>query len=331
MTDISITYTWDKVDGASYYLLYMSNRTAPRAVFSNEITIDGLTFATVYDARVSAFRRGQEGAQSELLTQKTLLPAPTISRFLFGETYINGTAVDLPSVTNCRIYRKGESTALLTGTVTAGVLRIYVLNNANILAGEQYDIRAIDGSPNSSASQVGMATTITAEKAKITLNPVSSVTGVVSGTTEKSGQVRVTVDGVAKTVLTADATGNYAGNISGIISGSLALVETKVGSIYPSSATYSVPAPVGAPATPTNLAVSAITQTTATLSWTASAGAASYKLYQNGYTTVWKTTTATSYALTGTAGSTWTYQVAATNANGDSLRTEKVTVTYLGG
>ncbi|MBC1290483.1 hypothetical protein HB824_01235 [Listeria booriae] len=234
MTDISITYTWDKVDGASYYLLYMSNRTAPRAVFSNEITIDGLTFATVYDARVSAFRRGQEGAQSELLTQKTLLPAPTISRFLFGETYINGTAVDLPSVTNCRIYRKGESTALLTGTVTAGVLRIYVLNNANIVADGQYDVRAIDGSPNVPTSVVGMPTTITAEKAKITLNPVVASSGVVSGTTENNGQVRISVDGVNKTVFTASATGAYSGSISGMVAGSVVKAEAKVGSIFPS-------------------------------------------------------------------------------------------------
>ncbi|WP_149023670.1 polysaccharide deacetylase family protein [Listeria rocourtiae] len=236
VTDTAITYAWDEVDGANYYLLYMSNRTAPRAVFSNEITIEGLSFSTVYTARVSAFRRGQEGAQSEELSQKTLLPAPTISRFLYGESYVNGTSVNLPSVTNCKLYRKGESTALLTGTITSGVLRIYVLNNVNIVAGAQYDIRAIDGNPNQATSVPGMATTITAELAKLELNAVTSSARIVSGKTEPNGFVRLTVDNVARTVPQADADGNFSITSSAINANSLIKVETKVGSIYPTHA-----------------------------------------------------------------------------------------------
>lgn len=236
VTDVSITYTWDEVAGVNYYLLYMSNRTTPRAVFTNEVTIDGLNFRTIYTARISAFRQGQEGAKSGEVSQKTLLPAPVIARFLYGETYITGTSIDSPTVTNCRIYRKGESTALATGTITAGVLRIYVSGNANIVAGAQYDIRALDGSASGSNTIPGMITTITAELAKITLNPVVASQGTVSGTTENSGQVRVSVNGVNKTVFTANATGAYSGAISGITVGATVKAETKVGSIYPSYA-----------------------------------------------------------------------------------------------
>ncbi|MBC2163417.1 fibronectin type III domain-containing protein [Listeria booriae] len=191
-------------------------------------------------------------------------------------------------------------------------------------------VRVLDGKSSGDPTAIeGMPAIVPIELPKLTVNPVSSVTGIVSGTTENNGQVRVSVDGTAKTVLTAGETGNYSGNISGIISGSSVFVEAKVGTAYPASVTVTVPAPPGAPPTPTNLAVSAVTSTTATLSWNASAGATSYKIFQNGYTTVWKTTTAPSYALTGAAGTTWTYQVSAVNANGDSLRTDKVTVTYL--
>lgn len=235
-TDTTITYTWDEVAGVNYYLLYMSNRTTPRAVFTNEVTIDGLAFRTTYTARVSAFRRGQEGAKSGEVSQKTLLPAPVIARFLLGETYITGTSIDEAGVTNCRIYRKGESVALLTGTITAGVLRIYVAGNVNIVGGAQYDIRAIDGNPNQSTSVPGMITTITAELAKITLNPVVASAGTVSGTTENNGQVRISVNGVNKNVFTASATGAYSGAISGITVGATVKAESKVGSIYPSYA-----------------------------------------------------------------------------------------------
>lgn len=193
----------------------------------------GLTQKTYYSVTVSAVDRTLEGERSDSVTQKTLLSAPYIARFLYGETYINGTSLDDPAVTNCRIYRKGETTALLTGTIVAGVLRIYVLGNVNIIAGNQYDIRALDGNPNAGAI-AGMVTTITAELAKITLNPVVASAGTVSGTTENNGQVRISVDGVAKTVFTASATGTYSGAISGITVGATVKAETKVGSIYPS-------------------------------------------------------------------------------------------------
>ncbi|RQW65790.1 hypothetical protein DUK53_14330 [Listeria sp. SHR_NRA_18] len=181
----------------------------------------------------SVTKYGLESEKTVIVSQKTLLPAPVIARFLYGETYINGTSVNDVNVTNCRLYRKGESIALLTGTITAGVLRIYVLGNVNIIAGAQYDIRALDGNPNLPATVPGMITTITAEIAKVTLNNIVASSGVVSGTTEKNGQVRISVDGVNKTVLTAGATGIFSGNISGIVVGSVVKAEAKVGAIYP--------------------------------------------------------------------------------------------------
>ncbi|KGL45681.1 Uncharacterised protein [Listeria newyorkensis] len=157
-----------------------------------------------------------------------------VNRFLYGEGYVNGQTVSAANVTNCRLYRKGETSAILTGTVVDGVARIYVLNNPNIIKGEQYDVRAIEGVPNAPDSILGMITTITAEIAKITLNPVVASVGTVSGTTENNGQVRISVDGVNKTTFTANANGEYSGAVSGINVGSTVKAEAKVGSIYPS-------------------------------------------------------------------------------------------------
>lgn len=212
----------------------MSGETRARRFDSNQAIVIDLVYDTVYSASVSAVNGVIEGDSSNVVTQKTLLPKPMVSRFLYGESYINGTAVNASNVTNCRLYRKGETTALLTGTITAGVLRIYVLGNANIIPGNQYDIRAIDGNPNLPTSVPGMPATITAEVAKITLNNVVASSGVVSGTTENNSQVRISVDGVNKTVFTASATGAYSGSISGMVVGSVVKAEAKVGTIYPS-------------------------------------------------------------------------------------------------
>ncbi len=89
--------------------------------------------------------------------------------------------------------------------------------------------------------------------------------------------------------------------------GARASLASSLGCIAPTTTTCSTPA---------NIAAASITQTGATISWTAATGAASYSLQYklstaSAYTTV--TTTSTSYTLTGlTAGVTYNYQVATT-------------------
>ncbi|MGE0088836.1 MAG: GEVED domain-containing protein [Bacteroidales bacterium] len=74
-----------------------------------------------------------------------------------------------------------------------------------------------------------------------------------------------------------------------------------------------------APTAPTNLAAASITQTTFTLSWTASTdnvGVTGYEIYQNG--TLKGTSTTTSYSVTGlTAATTYSFTVKAKDAAGN--------------
>ncbi len=91
--------------------------------------------------------------------------------------------------------------------------------------------------------------------------------------------------------------------------GSRASLAASLGCIAPTVTTCS---------TPTNIAATSITQTGATISWTAATGASSYKVQYKlstatTYTTV--TATTTSFVLTGlTAGATYNYNVATTCA-----------------
>lgn len=195
--------------------------------------MNGLVTRSFYSASVSATDGFTEGGKTNTISQKTSLPTPVMERFIYGGSNMIGTSINDSDVTNCRLYRKGEATALLTGTITNGALRVYVSGNVNIIPGGQYEVRALDGSPNSPDTIAGQPTLVTAEMPKLSLNKIDSTSKIISGKTEPSGFVRLTVDSVAMTVLQADATGNFSTTSSAIKTNSLIKVEAKVGSVYP--------------------------------------------------------------------------------------------------
>jgi poly(3-hydroxybutyrate) depolymerase len=82
------------------------------------------------------------------------------------------------------------------------------------------------------------------------------------------------------------------------------------------------------PAQATNLMVGTVTATSIALSWSSVTGATSYDVYRNGGNTPIGTTTSTSYTDTGVvAGTTYTYSVAAVNANGVGAQSATVSAT----
>ncbi|WP_458245927.1 chitinase [Streptomyces sp. MAI_2237] len=84
------------------------------------------------------------------------------------------------------------------------------------------------------------------------------------------------------------------------------------------------------PAAPTGLAVTAVTSSSVTLSWSAVTGATSYAIYRDG--TKVQTASGTSATVTGLPPSTaYGFQVAAVNAAGESARSATVTATTTAG
>ena len=75
----------------------------------------------------------------------------------------------------------------------------------------------------------------------------------------------------------------------------------------------------GAPQAPTGLTISSETESTLTITWNASSGATSYKLFRDGGATAIYTGSGTSYTDTGLVASTaYSYKVLASNAAGSS-------------
>ncbi|MFE9475724.1 chitinase [Streptomyces griseofuscus] len=84
--------------------------------------------------------------------------------------------------------------------------------------------------------------------------------------------------------------------------------------------------PPTVPAAPTGLAVSATTSSSASLTWSTSSGATGYNVYENGAKV--SSTTGTSATLTGlSAATSYSFQVTATNAAGESQKSAAVTAT----
>jgi hypothetical protein len=122
-------------------------------------------------------------------------------------------------------------------------------------------------------------------------------------------------NGFTDTGLTTNTTYTYtvsASNVKGTSAQSVAVHATTSNAVVPPQVT--------------GLAVGTVTATSVALSWGLVSGATSYSVYRNGGGTPIGTSTATNYTDTGvTAGNTYTYNVAAANANG--LGPQSATVT----
>lgn len=126
--------------------------------------MEGLEPGTFHSIQVSAYDGYNEGAKSESYTQKTRVSAAILEPYKKGDTYLLGTGAIGEGITNCRIYKKGESVHFATGTMTEGKLKIYLGNNANIIVGNEYDVRILDGDPNGEFI-AGMPVTFTVQAA----------------------------------------------------------------------------------------------------------------------------------------------------------------------
>jgi|GEM_PF-1715661 len=106
----------------------------------------------------------------------------------------------------------------------------------------------------------------------------------------------------------------------------LAVINKDYVGTYDSGGTVT-PGPAG-PAVPTDLAASEITQTSFTLTWTATPGATSYKVYKDG--SLYASPTTNTASITGlTPSTTYSLTVSAVNANGEGVKSTALPVTTL--
>jgi len=234
-------------------------------------------------------------------------------------------STDNVAVTGYDIYKNG--TLLTTVTTTS-----YNVTGLTAATAYTFYVKAKDAAGNVSvASSTVSTTTLAAADTQVPTAPTSlsassiAQTTLTLGWTASTDNVGVTGYDVYKngTLLTSVTTTTY--SVTGLTAGTTYTFYVKAkdaaGNVSAASSTISATTTAAtdtqAPTSPTSLTLSNITQTSATLTWSASTdnvGVTGYKVYKNG--TLLGTTTSTTYSFTGlTAATTYTLAVAAFDAS----------------
>lgn len=159
-TDSSITYEWEKVEGATLYRLYFEDLDNPIESTSTKYKRDELEQMSDYACSISAVNGNLEGDKSEKVQQRTRISAPKINEYHLNETYMTGTTISADTVIHAPIY-KLDGTYVANGSVSNGNVRLYLKGNSKIIESESYFVYVLDGQLNQPGTIQSMPTEIT--------------------------------------------------------------------------------------------------------------------------------------------------------------------------
>ncbi len=312
-TSTQIDLSWAASAGVAGYRIYRDG-TYLKSVTVTSASDMGLTVSMPYCYAVSSYdSKNNESARTSPLCATTYGPPPAVPAGLTASA-VSPTKVDLSWTASAgaaqyKIYRNG---ALLGTSATASY------SDTTVVADTQYGytVTAIDamGSESAQSAQSSANTGLTVPSAvmvtaatstQINLSWTAS-TGAAGYKIYRNGAYikSVTVISASDAGLTASTTYCYAVSAYNATNNESA----RTGQLC--AATYGPP-----PAVPAGVTVSAVSPTEVDLSWTASAGAAQYKIYRNGV--LLGTSTTASYSdMTAAANTQYSYTVTAIDATG---------------
>lgn len=349
ITISSISFAWDAANddvGVTAYRVYRDgSNTAFTTTTSLSLTVTNLSAGRSYEYSVSAVdAAGNESARSQVLSATTLIPvdstAPTTPSALRATSITSNTASlawnaasDNVVVTGYRLYKNGSSTPLHTTTALS-----FTDTSLSPEQSYQYRISAFDAAGNESPLSAALivltpaaadtsapttptnlrSTSVTHEQINLAWNAASDNVGVTGYRLYKDGSnvafATTTATSYSDTGLTAEQSYLYrvsavdaAGNVSS--HSSLLTVSTTA-------------APdTSAPTTPTSLRSTTVTHEQINLMWNAASdnvGVAGYRLYKNGSSTAFATTTTPGYNdIDLEADQSYQYRVSAVDAAGN--------------
>ncbi len=318
ITQTSIVLDWTKSAGATIYKVRKdSDDDWTELGDVATYTFTGLTANTEYDLEVVASNSGGDSAAAAL-TASTLPNAPPAPTGLTtGEITQTSIVLNWTKSAGATGYKvqegSGDVTALgdvatytFTGLTadTSYVLKVIAFNSGG-------DSAAASGSastlPNAPAAPTGL-TTSGITQTEIVLNWTKSAGATGYKVQEGSGDVTALGDVATYTFTGLTADTSYVLKVIAFNSGGDSTAASGSASTLPN-----------APAAPTGLASSGITQTEITLSWTKSTGATAYKVRKDSddeWTTLGDVATHTFSSLT--AGTEYDLEVVASNSGGES-------------
>ncbi len=323
-TASSVNFSWSAVTGATSYKIYL-NGTYMNTIIAPVTTgsLSGLVAGTTYGVQVIATNASGDGALSTSVSMTTLPAVPT--GLLFGsatDSSINFSWTSVSGATGYKIYSNGayvSSVAVPTTTATLSGLTIGTNYSVQILA--------YNGSGDGTLCAPYLMGTSPPPPTGLTFISSTS-TSISMSWTAVAG---ATIYKIYKNGVLSDSSNTTTGSLSGLTGNTTYNVQVQ---------SYSPTAGVGAlssavsmstrVATPTGLTFTSATQTTVNMSWAYVTGATGYKVYKNGVLA--GTFASNTASLSGLNMSTsYSIQVLAYNANGDSGLSSAVSMTTISG
>ena len=327
ITGSTATMNWNSSTGATNYKLYVNGVQTTSGATTSAV-LNGLSANTTYAVTVTASNAGGESAPSTVVNVTTVAGAPTL------------VSVTLPT----------QSGATLTWTAVTGATSYHIFANGSSLTPVGGGVTTYTVSTQAPGTFLSFTVTVTnaggtsAQSNAIAIvttpsTPTAASTSATGTTLSWNGQTAGTTWAVYNSgvLLSSGVTIGGSGTsptatITGLVPGTVynfTVIGTNTGASV-ASAPSSPRVVTTIPAAPAGLAVSAVTTTGATLSWSATATATSYRLYQDGVPVY--TGAALTAPVTGlVANTTYSFTVSATNASGESVPSGAVSVTTVAG
>lgn len=314
----SVTVSWDAVAGAaSYDILW--NDTLYNVTGTSK-TITGLLPDTSYLYKVRANNAGGSSTYSYLLSVRTLFNPPTVPTNINATATTNSVTVSFSAVSGAKSYDiifNGTTYNMYSSTsktfigLSAGTSYTYQVRANNTGGSSPYsDTKTVTTIPNPPAMPTNVNATATADSVTVSFSAVSGAASydiVFKGTTYN-------VTGTSRTFTGLSTDTNYTYQVR----------ANNAGGSSAYSAVKTIRTSLAPPTVPLNVSATA-TFNSATVSFSAVSGAASYDVWFNGtaynVTSTYKTITGLS------PNTTYTYQVRANNAKGTSAYSAAKTVT----
>jgi len=349
ITISTISFAWNAANddvGVTAYRVYRDgSNTAFTTTTSLSFTVTNLSPGRRYEYSVSAVdAAGNESARSQVLSVTTPVPidstAPTTPSALRATSVSSNTvslawnaASDNIAVTAYRLYKNGSSTAFYTTSALS-----FTDTGLNPEQSYQYRVSAIDAAGNESSRSAALtvstpatpdtsapttpsnlrSTTVTSDQISLMWNAASDNVGVTRYRLYKNGSntafATTSTQGYNDTGLTAEQSYQY--RVSAVDAAGNESSRSAVLTVSTTAAPDS-----SAPTTPANLRSTTVTHEQINLMWNAASdnlGVTGYRLYKDGSSTAFASTTTPGYNDTGlTADQSYQYRVSAVDAAGN--------------
>ena len=321
ITQTAITLSWTKSAGATAYKVQVDNGAVQTLGDVATHTFTGLSANTQYTLKVIASNSGGDSAAASS-SASTLPNAPAAPTGL-STSGITQTAITLSWTKSAGATGYDVNGGALSGWTDVGDVATYNFTGLNANTSYTLQVRAKNTGGESTAASVSATTQATtpATLAAPTSLQTSGITqtAITLTWTKSTGATSYEMNGGALSGWT-DAGDVSTYTFSGLSANTSYTLQVRAKNSGANSAAVSVNANTlpNAPAAPTGLTTSGITETAITLSWTKSAGATAYKVQVDSGAVQTLGDVAT-HTFTGlSAGTSYTLKVIASNSGGDS-------------